>query len=226
MGRGFRRAVVFDFDGVIVQSNALKRKAFFDIFPAGAAAAVESVLAAHREKSRFAIIALALAAWRPGEHAPDDLGSPAVAALAEDYNRIVEQGAIACPLVLGAGETLARLDGRLPLYLNSATPQPSLRRIVAARGLNAHFRDVLGAPASKEDNLAAILADLGLKDGAGIVVVGDGRADLRAAQGFGCRFIGIDNEFGALRGLAPLRPDLTGLADEIEALAGLEAGHP
>lgn len=220
------QAVVFDFDGVIVQSNALKRRAFYDIFPVEAAGAVDAVLAAHREKSRFAIIALILAAWRPGEHAPEAVDAPAVAGLAADYNRIVEQGAVDCPLIPGAGETLASLAGRLPLYIASATPQEPLRRIVAARGLAGRFRRVLGAPASKQDNLAAVVAEVGPADSAAVVMVGDGRSDLRAAQALGCSFIGIDNEFGTLRGLAPLRPDLIGLAAEIEHLAGLDPARP
>ncbi len=207
------RAVVFDFDGVIVQSNSLKKEAFFSIFPPEARRVVNLVLAEHREKSRYEIISLVLAALdsRPEGPAVD---SAEVRRYARAYNRLVEEGALKCPLVPGALEALQRLREMSPLFINSATPQEPLRRIVQGRGLSRFFQGVYGAPASKEDNLKAIVAGLGAA-GQEVLVVGDGLSDLRSARSLGCDFIGVDNEFGTLRGRAELRPDLVGLAEEI-----------
>lgn len=206
-------AVVFDFDGTLVQSNSLKREAFFDIFPAADRDLVTRVLEEHREKTRQEIVrrVLELKAGGAGGSGPD----PAeIGRYCGDYNRLVEAGAVTCPTVPGAVETLDRLQGLVPLFINSATPAGPLVRIIAARGWAGYFRAVYGAPGVKADHLLTIARDLVL-DPAAMVVVGDGESDLKSARKVGCRFIGVDNEFGTLRGQVPVRPDLRGLENEL-----------
>jgi phosphoglycolate phosphatase-like HAD superfamily hydrolase len=223
------RCVVFDFDGVLVDSNAVKRQAYSDIFsdfgPA-AAGAVVAVLRADTEDDRFGVIRAILTALPdppPGEKL-DHL----VAEQAERYNRICEEHAGTCPEVAGASAALNRLGRAYPLYLISATPQDPLRRIVGRRGWSAHFRDVLGRPATKRENLARVMQREGIEGGA-IVLVGDGRRDLEAARGAGCRFVGVRNQFNDfdpadltmiddLRGLPPL------IEQWVEAHAATKAG--
>jgi phosphoglycolate phosphatase len=208
------RVVVFDFDGVIVQSNHLKRQAYFEVFSPEAGPLVESVLLRHREKTRHQIIERVL----EGLPATGSLSAAELASEVERYaglyNDIVETGATQCPEMPGASRALEELHKHLPLYINSATPQEPLRRIVAARGLAGFFRRVLGVPASKIDNLGKVL-DMEGVSGRAALVVGDGRSDWEAARRFGCRFVGVQNEFNNLDNLAPLRADLAGLAPQV-----------
>lgn len=189
------RCVVFDFDGVLVDSNAVKRQAYSDIFYGfgqSGMAAVEAVLQTDTEDDRFGIIRAILLRLRdsPGGEELDRL----VMEYAGRYNAICEEHAALCPEISGASAALRTLAPKQPLYLISATPQDPLQRIVERRGWSAYFRAVLGRPATKQENLARVIQRERI-DGSEIVFVGDGRRDLDAARTAGCRFVGVRNRF-------------------------------
>jgi len=204
------RCVIFDFDGVLVSSNAAKRRAYFQVFaPFGEVAAdIEAVLADPRFVDRYDVIAGVLGRIRPGL---DDGGATA-AALVERYGQLCLEAQGRGPERPGASALLARWSERLPLYVNSATPELPLRAAVEARGWQRHFRGVFGRPTDKVGNIARVLE----AEGAGAaeaVLVGDGRGDREAARRTGCRFIGVESdgndfpeEIPLVRELAELDP--------------------
>jgi phosphoglycolate phosphatase len=210
--------VVFDFDGVLVDSNAVKRRAYRDIFAdaQGSEAVVEAVLQSNTEDDRFGVIRAILRGlgWEKYSTAEQDL---LVAEYGERYNAICEEHAATCAEVRGASSALARLAKSHALYIISATPEEPLRRIVKRRNWSRYFRDVLGRPRTKGENLARVIQreDIGAQ---GIVFVGDARRDLDAAREAGCRFVGVRNEFNDFD---PARltmvNDLTGLVELVEA---------
>ena len=214
--------VVFDFDGVLVDSNAVKRRAYGDIFAAapGSVPVVESVLESDREDDRFGVIRAILQGLSPEAGETPGQLDLLVARYAERYNAICEEHAATCAEVRGATSTLAQLAQRLPLYVISATPEEPLRRIVVRRGWSGYFRDVLGRPRTKLENLARVMQREGL-EGRHIVFVGDGRRDLDTAREMGCRFVGVRNDFNDFdpEGLTMV-DDLTRLAQQIERPEG------
>jgi phosphoglycolate phosphatase len=220
------RGVVFDFDGVLVDSNTVKRQAYSDIFsdfgPTGARV-VEAVLQADTEDDRFGIIRAILTALP--EPPRGERLERLVAELAQRYNVICEDHAATCPEVTGASAALERLGRSHSLYIISATPQDPLRRIVGRRGWSAHFREVLGRPATKAENLTRIMQREGLEAGS-VVFVGDGRRDLEAARGAGCRFVGVRNVFNDFDPAdLTMIDDLRGLPELIEqALPATKTG--
>ncbi|MGH2628765.1 MAG: HAD family hydrolase [Anaerolineales bacterium] len=199
------RVLVCDFDGVVVDSNRLKREAFFHLVPAEMGPIVEAVLAEAREEPRVEIIRRILTA----AHGHAD--AKTVASLAEAYDREVTASIRAIGPRPGVRETLAGLARRYEVSLSSTTPEASLRRTVADLGLAGLFRQVRGAPASKADNLGSIMAAAGAA-GEEVVVVGDGESDLASARAHGCHFVGIPNEFNRWDGAGfPVIADLTTL---------------
>jgi len=188
------RCVVFDFDGVLVDSNATKRRAYFAIFadldPTGEL--VATALATHGDGDRFQIIgAISERLVATGRLPMEDA---TVADFATAYNEICEEFAATCAEIGGASAALEVLAPRCALYINSATPEAPLRRIVARRGWEQHFRAVLGRPRSKVENLQDALEREGLAPQQA-VMVGDGRHDIAAARTLGCRFVGVRNSF-------------------------------
>ena len=210
--------VVFDFDGVLVDSNAVKRRAYRDIFAstAGSEPVVESVLESNTEDDRFGVIRSILQGLGlDGLDAPGRLDL-LVAEYSDRYNAICEEHAATCAEIPGASAALTRLVTRHPLYVISATPEDPLRRIVQRRGWGRYFRDVLGRPRTKSENLARVIRGEGIA-AAKIVFVGDGRRDLDAARQAGCRFVGVRNAFNDFDpvGLTMLN-DLTRLPELVE----------
>jgi phosphoglycolate phosphatase-like HAD superfamily hydrolase len=189
------RCVAFDFDGTLVDSNAIKRRAFFDVVsawdPEGALAArvLDEVRGDRYDVTRE------LARRLVADGSLDDDAGPGVAGWAErfvaDYRRRTEAGVSRCREMPGAAACLAWLAERgIPRYVNSATPEEPLRAIVALRGLLPRFCGVLGGPASKQANLRRICGELGIP-AAEVLMVGDGDDDRRAARDLGCPFAGL-----------------------------------
>ena len=207
--------VVFDFDGVLVESNAVKRGAYRDIFASvpDSRPVVDEVLGADTEDDRFGVIRAIL---RGLGQAAIDLDAQVVS-YAERYNTICEEHAATCRAVPGAAAALQSLSPQHPLYVVSATPEEPLSRIVSRRGWTGYFRAVLGRPRTKRENLARVMQRERIGP-EGIVFVGDGQRDLEAARSTGCHFIGVRNEFNDFdpSGITMI-DDLTGLRELIES---------
>jgi phosphoglycolate phosphatase-like HAD superfamily hydrolase len=205
------RCVVFDFDGTLVESNAIKRDTFFEIFDAfaGSRRVVERILNASPGADRYAIVP----AVRDALIDEEARSLPEPTSLVAAYTERCEQRVVACPALPGAQEALDSLSGRYPLYLDSSSPQDTLIRIVERRGWSHYFRAVLGRPADKVANLR-VLADRERLAAQQILLVGDGPPDLAAAQEFQCAFLGFRHDAETL--LA--HPDLAALAPLVSEL--------
>jgi phosphoglycolate phosphatase-like HAD superfamily hydrolase len=210
--------VAFDFDGTLVDSNAAKRNAYFDVTgtidPSGAL--VREVLADRAGADRHEVMrALAEAAAGAGRVRADRVNETA-AELAAAYGALVEAAQAERPERPGASAALAVLGATRALYVNSATPEDSLRRAVHRRGWRERFRDVLGRPTDKATHLRAILAREGLAPSA-LAMVGDQQGDLDAARAVGCAFVGVASDGNDFQETVTLLGDLGLLAATLEA---------
>ena len=188
--------VVFDLDGVLIRSNVLKRRAYYEIFvdlsdlPAGRRDdLVSRALSELPYGDRFQVIGRVLQLAQGVSSAAD---ASLVGSYADRYNTLCEAYAIRCDEVPGAAATLRILAPLVSLYTNSATPQEPLERVIAGRGWTPLFREVLGGPRSKIDNLSYSLRREGVSPDQ-LVFVGDEQRDYGAALSCGCRFIGLRN---------------------------------
>ena len=206
------RALILDFDGVILESNGLKTAAFarvFARFPEHA----EAMMAyhhAHVSESRvlkFRHLVTALLG-----RAADD---PLVTELGEAFSADMRRQLASCPLVPGADAFLAAVHGRLPVYLASVTPQGELDAMLAERGLARFFTRVYGCPPwTKPGAVADIIAAEGGRDG--ILLVGDSAGDQRAAAANGIEFLARDSGLPFDSPLPRRFSDMTGVAAAIE----------
>jgi phosphoglycolate phosphatase-like HAD superfamily hydrolase len=186
------RVVLFDFDGTLVDSNALKRacmRATVADLPGGLAA-LEAARGLGGNRYRlFAEVARLL----------DPTGKPSAIArqgraLAAAYTRCCARAIAAAPERRGARAALAALKARgIKIWLNSATPHRDLLAIVRGRGLLPWLDGVLGGPASKAANLRAALAAERVVPRQALMV-GDGPEDLEAAREVGTFFVTITAE--------------------------------
>jgi HAD superfamily hydrolase (TIGR01509 family) len=206
------QAIFFDFDGVILETADIKTDAFGELYREHGPelmARVRDYHVRHGGLSRFFKIRLFEREWlgRPADEARE-------AALAQRFADLVLDKVLAAPPLPGALECLERLNGQLPLFVVSGTPEDELRHICAVRGFDRLFSEVHGAPRRKPEILASICAAHGL-DAARCVMVGDATTDYDAAMAHGMGFIGVVPPGG--RNLFPpgtaIREDLRGLAD-------------
>lgn len=196
------KAIVFDFDGVLVDSHSLKRRAFYDLL-AGTngitAKIIDDVWAEidGQNKTRFEILRSVFEKRRADESKMPNL----VQSYAARYDDLVRKKISEIGLVLGALAMLENMSKKYNLYINSATPDFALEKIVDELKIRKYFKGICGKAIigmdsvtnSKELNLKKIM-ETEKAAGNEILFVGDGEVDRAAAEAYGCNFIGIAND--------------------------------
>jgi phosphoglycolate phosphatase len=186
------RSIVFDFDGTLIDSNRLKYEAYFELFPAEDrhARIIHDVLSESFEQTRYVILEEILRRLGVVEHA---YMKREVSKLAEQYNDIVVAGAKTCPEKAGAEEVLKKFAPRYRLYVNSTTPDASLKEIIRFRKWDGYFHGVFGYPHEKSETLLRIMALEKLRSDQ-VLVVGDGESDRKSAAENGCPFFHVTEQ--------------------------------
>jgi phosphoglycolate phosphatase-like HAD superfamily hydrolase len=180
-------AIVFDFDGVLVESVDVKTKAFAALYRMYGDALVEKVVdyhLIHGGLSRFEKFRHFHRNFLGIELMPDE-----EQALGDRFTGLVEEAVVASSWVPGALEFLESYHLRLPLYVASGTPDEELKRIVARRGAVDCFREVFGSPQKKGEILCRIIEE-GKFDRQRVLMVGDAMTDLDGAREAGTLFLG------------------------------------
>lgn len=202
-------AIVFDFDGVLVESVNVKTQAFAALYTGFGLSVVEQVVAFHLangglsrfEKFRYfhsELLGLPLSCEEENR-------------LASEFNARVEEAVVAAPWVEGAEEFLIEHHTRIPLFVASGTPEGELERILKKRNMAHYFRAAFGSPAKKEEILRCILKSGGYPPEK-VLMIGDSLLDMEGARNAGTYFLGrsdtLDNIFPPD---VPVLPDMTGL---------------
>lgn len=208
------RAVVFDFDGVIVESADVKTDAFLELFRD--LPHLQSAIRQHHLEN------LGVSRFKKFEWIYKNLLNQALPPeesrrLGDRFSSLVFRRVVEAPFVPGALESLQGLSPVLPLFVASGTPQEELRAIIEARGLSAFFREVWGTPREKPDILEDIMKRFAL-DPHDVLFIGDGMSDHRAALATGVCFLA--REIRGLQGYwvtakVPRVRDLTALPTRV-----------
>jgi phosphoglycolate phosphatase-like HAD superfamily hydrolase len=208
------RAVILDFDGVILESAGVKTRAFVELFrDSGKVEDIRAYHLAHSGISRHVKIReireriLGLARDEAQE-----------AALAARFARLIEAGVAGAPFVRGARDFLASPGPRL-LFVASGTPQDELRGIAKARGIDRHFEGIYGSPEEKPSIVRRVLAASALAPGE-VVFVGDGVSDQKAAAETAVPFIARRH---AEADLVPAEWEIDDLTALPEVIAAIES---
>ena len=184
--------VVFDCDGVILDSVDVKTRAFGQIveeYGPEAVARMTEYHLAHGGVSR-----LRKFEWFYDEMLGRKITEVELQSLSRKFRKLVFEGVMRSPMVPGIMETLEYLHGRLPVYVASGTPHDELLEVLDIRNLTRFFNGVYGTPPEKTELLRCIIEkeDIAPND---TLMVGDSSTDLDAAQSCGARFFGINAAF-------------------------------
>lgn len=216
------RAIVFDFDGVILESVAVKARAFRDLMPEDPALQdrIERYHLENLGMSRYEKFA-----WMYRELLRRPLSQLEMSELDRRFGAAIAAQMRSCPFVAGALEFLGAHEGRLPLFVASGTPEAELRAIIEDRGLTRFFREIYGCPTSKTEALAHIWRAVGgvPED---ILFIGDSQQDADAAHAVGVMFVArVARPGNAFRDLPVVRvEDLTELERRLPEIAMWSSG--
>lgn len=209
------KAVIFDFDGVILESTGVKTAAFRELF-SGYPDLVDDIVAYHVENggiSRFVKFRHIY-----GQMLNKDLPEEEEQRLGERFTALALEEVLSVPYVAGAREFLTERRQDFLFFVASGTPDGELSLVIEKRGMQAHFDGVYGSPRTKKEIIDMILREHGLRRDE-VVFVGDANSDRLAAREAQVEF--IFRHYDEPEGDADRWsvPDLTGLSeilDEIE----------
>jgi beta-phosphoglucomutase-like phosphatase (HAD superfamily) len=184
-------ALFFDFDGVLADSVEVKTEAFAKLYEPYGPEIVAQVIDHHRRHGGMTRTDKFFHYHR--NYLGRTVSDEEMAELCREFSELVVDRVVGAREILGAGEFLRKWSSQLPCFVISATPQEEIRQIVRRRGMVGYFKEVLGAPASKKDNLQRLLNQFQLNPSR-CCLFGDAESDYRAAHACGVEFIGIVND--------------------------------
>lgn len=172
------RAIFLDFDGVVLESADMKRRAYLRLFQKERDRWPD-IDSYHRKNSGIPRVFQIAHIHRHLLGRP--LSPTFLRGLVRQYGDLVFHQILRCRLVPGARAFLQAAQLRGPLFLVSGTPEDELHRVVEKRGLKKFFQEVRGASQSKEVILKKLLRRYHLFP-SNAVFVGDALSDFAAAR--------------------------------------------
>lgn len=189
LGEGMNKveAIIFDFDGVLVESVDVKTKAFAEMYKQYGPKIVDQVVAYHLahggisryEKFRYYQETLL----------GKSLSSSEEIILGETFSKMVKYAVVTAPLVPGAYEFLSEYHQAFALFVASGTPEEEMKEIIRSRGMAHFFISVHGAPTEKASIIRSICEEHSFKNRS-VLMVGDAMTDYMGALTAGVRFVG------------------------------------
>ena len=205
------QAIIFDFDGVIVESGKIKTQAFAELYRPYGDDIVAQVVQFHTQNG-------GMSRYHKFRHFQEHfLHQPPLTEAEEKqldirFSELVVEAVIAAEPVPGAIELIQRQSGKIPLFVASGTPESELKIIVERRGLTPYFTKVRGAPALKKTIIAEILSAYSLAPES-VLMIGDAMADYEGAQANHTAFLGrvFPGDLNPFPVDVKIVPDLRGL---------------
>jgi phosphoglycolate phosphatase-like HAD superfamily hydrolase len=182
------QAFFFDFDGVLADSVEVKTNAFAKLFESYGSDIQEKVVRHHREnggmprKDKFR--------HYYAEFLQKALDDAEMERLCRAFSNLVVDEVVAAPEIPQAESFLQRWHKQVVCFVVSATPDEEIRLIVAKRGLEKYFREVLGSSRNKRENLEYLFGKYKFEPEK-CLFFGDAESDFNAALACKVPFVGI-----------------------------------
>lgn len=169
------KSLIFDFDGVILDSEEVKIKTFLSLFKnyPNHYEKIDEYNKANRGISRFVKFDFI---YQNILRAPFSEKDSKI--LGEKYSKLLNEKMIHANLVKGIENFLKKQT--VLLFIASSAPSEEIEKITKKKNIKKHFKKIYGHPILKEDAIKKILIDFQLKSEE-VLFFGDAEADLEAA---------------------------------------------
>ena len=178
--------LIFDCDGVILNSNLLKSKAFSEALPGEHPELVKSFVEYHKQHggvSRYEKFKYFFTVFQNCPDAENKINEALIR-----FSWIVKKGMLACDFVPGIYEFLKRHSASgVSMFVVSGSDEKELQEVFVKRGIMKYFKKVYGSPTNKIENTAKVIQEIGPHKK--VCFFGDSRSDYEAAKNFELNFV-------------------------------------
>ena len=211
------KTIIFDFDGVLVESTHIKTEAFRRLFSKWPNK-INEIVSYHLRNMGISRYVKFKHFYENILKVPysDEIGLE----LGKQFSDIVLDEINRASFIKGTKEFLEKNFQKYSFFIASGTPQLELDSIVSFKGLSKYFNGIFGAPATKTEIVGNILKRYNLSNNQ-VVFVGDAESDKKAAEKTGIHFILRITHENNLLVTSPKSKiqDLTQLKDKIEEMS-------
>jgi len=180
------KGIIFDFDGVIVESTDIKTEAFVKLFETEGVSVVKKVVSYHKDNMGVSRFDKFRYIYQHILHRK--LDDNQFNLLCGRFASLVADAVVVAPYVKGAQEFIKHNSAKYLFFVVSATPQDEINDIVRRRGLDRMFKRVYGAPFAKSDAIKKILQEERISTDSAWYI-GDAMSDYLAAKDHNIKFI-------------------------------------
>lgn len=188
-------AVIFDWDGVITDSNAVKTEAFIELF-SFAGTEVQNKIRNH-QKISGGISRFKKYQFYMKEYLNHDVSEEELKNFGEKYSQMIHQKLLQTKFIDGVQETLQNLkNNSIPAFVVTGSPAQEIKDLAEKRNILHYFKEIYGSPLTKTELISHILQKYSLHP-QNTLFFGDALADYTAAKNNKIQFIGIVPENSA-----------------------------
>ena len=181
------KCIIFDFDGVILESLDAKANAFKQLYKNYGNTIMSKVEKHHLQNggvSRYEKIK-----FYHSHYLKEKINDDKIIYLSKKFSDIVFDNVINCSFVIGVKNFLINNKEDFSLFISSASPEEELLKICKKINISPFFKRIYGSPKSKNNHILNIKRDYNLKSHE-IIFVGDSINDYEAAKKNKLNFIG------------------------------------
>ena len=182
--------IIFDFDGVIIDSIDIKTDAFLELYKEYGENIQKQIYKYHIENlgiDRFKKIK-----YFHNNFLNITINNEELNKLATIFSLNVFKKIIKCQFIEGAREFLENNKNDYSLFISSGTPQEELENIIRLKNINEYFIDIYGSPLTKNQHVKNIKDKYNILDNE-TLFIGDASIDQKTAKNNNLYFIGIES---------------------------------
>ncbi|MFP4544221.1 MAG: HAD family hydrolase [Candidatus Kapaibacterium sp.] len=184
------KAILYDFDGVIIRSTGVKTEAFREMFMPYGEDIAEKLLEYHIEHG-------GISRYRKFRYVYEELlGKPYTTEIGQKLGRqfssLILDKVKQSPMTEGIIPFLKKHRNKYLQFIVSGTPHSELFEVVRSFGIMSHFDGIWGSPPHKSLITRRIVCDFDI-DTSGSCFIGDAETDYQSAKDNGLKFILVES---------------------------------